>query len=64
MGDMADMMLDGTLCQECGGVMEDISENHELESPGYPRTCADCKPRKRRKKKGRKPTVESPEAAQ
>lgn len=43
MGDIADMMLDGTLCQVCGGVMEDISENHDMESPGYPRTCAGCK---------------------
>lgn len=35
MGDIADMMLDGTLCQECGAVMGSFSE-------GVPRTCHDC----------------------
>lgn len=34
MGDIADMVLDGTLCQECGEyVGDDI---------GYPRSCAGC----------------------
>jgi len=35
MGEIAEMMTDGTLCQVCGC---------ELGSPGdgYPRTCSDC----------------------
>ena len=33
MGDIADMMLDGTLCQVCGVYMI---------ANGYPQTCQDC----------------------
>ncbi len=43
MGEIADMMLDGTLCQMCG---VDLSEENEDifgdEAPGYPITCAAC----------------------
>ena len=56
MGDMADMMLDGTLCQVCGGVMPDLSDaadkagavsggpvvGVDWEPPGYVRTCPEC----------------------
>ncbi len=35
MGDVADMMLDGTLCQGCGELLSD-------DAPGHPRTCAAC----------------------
>ncbi len=35
MGDIADMMLDGTLCQVCG---EYIGTNND-----YPTTCEGCK---------------------
>jgi hypothetical protein len=35
MGDIADMMLDGTLCEGCG---EFLDEN----PPGYPRRCIGC----------------------
>lgn len=35
MGEIADMMLDGTLCQSCGVFLND-------EPPGYPCTCHDC----------------------
>lgn len=35
MGEVADMMLDGTLCQECGTFMGGDC--------GYPRTCESCK---------------------
>lgn len=34
MGKVAEMMLDGTLCQVCGDFMGDDC--------GYPRTCAAC----------------------
>lgn len=54
MGDIAEMMLDGTFCQQCGAVMEDISENHDMEAPGYPRTCEGCK-RENRTYRKRKP---------
>jgi hypothetical protein len=42
MGDIADMMLDGTLCQVCGCFVGD--------AVGYPQTCDDCaKPEKPRR---------------
>ncbi len=35
MGEIAEMMLDGTLCQVCGGIIDG-------DTPGYPRYCEDC----------------------
>lgn len=35
MGEIADMMIDGTLCEGCGVHLDD-------EPAGYPRRCADC----------------------
>lgn len=35
MGEIAEMMLDGTLCERCGGVVDGTT-------PGYPRLCSDC----------------------
>ena len=35
MGEIAEMMLDGTLCQICGSVIDG-------DTPGYPRYCEDC----------------------
>lgn len=40
MGEIADMHLDGTLCQYCGAVFEDITGG--AEAPGYPRACEEC----------------------
>ncbi|WP_019377699.1 hypothetical protein [Virgibacillus halodenitrificans] len=37
MGEAAEMIINGLLCNVCGGYMEDFEE------PGYPRTCEDCK---------------------
>lgn len=37
MGDIADMMIEGVLCEGCGIYIEG-------EPPGYPRRCKDCKP--------------------
>lgn len=34
MGEVSDMMLDGTLCQSCGGYIG--------EAVGYPLYCDDC----------------------
>lgn len=36
MGEIAEMMLDGTLCEGCGCALDG-------ESPGYPRKCKSCK---------------------
>lgn len=36
MGEIAEMMLDGTMCQVCGEFMG--------ESVGYPITCTSCQP--------------------
>lgn len=35
MGEIAEMMLDGSLCQCCGGYIDD-------EYSGHPRTCEVC----------------------
>ncbi len=41
MGEVAEMMLDGTLCQCCG---DDLGEpdDDDFEPAGYPITCSDC----------------------
>ncbi len=57
MGEIADMMLDGTFCQVCGGVMGDVDEN--FVAPGYPRTCGGCK-REDRTWRKRKPKKKAP----
>lgn len=41
MGDIADMMIEGILCQRCGVLMDDMTEEG-AKAPGYPRDCADC----------------------
>lgn len=46
MGEIADLVLSGLLCQMCGTLMDDHLE------PGYPRTCDDCKPRRKRPANG------------
>ena len=35
MGDIADAIIAGFLCQQCGEVVDD-------DETGYPRTCAGC----------------------
>ena len=46
MGDITEMILDGTLCQRCGAMVYDKGDpkdaSKEELSPGYPRTCQDC----------------------
>ncbi|WP_281281436.1 hypothetical protein [Paenibacillus dokdonensis] len=36
MGEVAEMILNGLLCEVCGCYIDD------MEEPGYPRTCEDC----------------------
>jgi DNA-directed RNA polymerase subunit RPC12/RpoP len=38
MGEIADMMLDGTMCQGCGVWLHDGADG-----PGYPGYCSDCR---------------------
>ena len=40
MGDVADMMIDGTLCEGCGVYLE--GEYKDGEPWGFPRLCGDC----------------------
>lgn len=51
MGEIAEAMLDGTFCQECGAVFDDILNG--AEPPGYPRSCRACRPAKSFKKRAR-----------
>lgn len=37
MGDIADAMIDGDLCESCGGYIDDEG------GQGFPRKCEDCK---------------------
>ena len=38
MGEIAEMMLEGIMCEECGEFIDDGEEC------GYPRLCAGCQP--------------------
>ncbi len=40
MGQHADDMLEGFVCQECGEFFDDILNGGD--APGYPRTCDGC----------------------
>lgn len=44
MGEIADAMINGFYCEECGAFIDG-------KEPGYPRKCGSCQPRKRRKTK-------------
>ena len=35
MGEAADLVLEGLLCEECGVVIDELT-------PGHPRWCEDC----------------------
>lgn len=35
MGEIAEAMLNGLLCEQCGALIDG-------EEPGYPRICSDC----------------------
>lgn len=54
MGDIAEMILDGTLCEQCGCVVGDVPE-----AVGHPRKCEDCQPKKKTKSKKKKQTINS-----
>lgn len=43
MGDIAEMMLDGTLCEGCGVYLGGVAQ-------GIPRRCYDCRPTKDERK--------------
>jgi hypothetical protein len=48
MGDVADAIINGEICEEC---------TMPLAAPtGYPTKCAACSPTKRRKRKKKKPS--------
>ena len=49
MGECADLLLTGEICQECGEWLEDIING--APAPGYPRWCPSCKPRPPKPKK-------------
>jgi hypothetical protein len=41
-GEITEMILDGTLCQICGVFMGAPDGNDDFEPPGHPQTCAIC----------------------
>jgi hypothetical protein len=47
MGEIADMVIEGILCEGCGVYMDD-------EYYDAPRKCSDCQPTKSKKKKNKK----------
>lgn len=46
MGEIADAIIEGEMCEDCGCFFEDGA------APGFPRSC--CKPKKKKKKKLKK----------
>lgn len=46
MGDISDLFLQGTLCEECGCLIEDLiptdGSDIILSPPGFPRKCKEC----------------------
>lgn len=40
MGEIVEMIMEGTLCEQCGVVLDDIVNG--ADAPGYPRLCWDC----------------------
>jgi hypothetical protein len=42
MGEITEMILDGTLCQVCGVFMGDPDSDAEFTPPDHPQTCAIC----------------------
>ncbi len=41
MGEVSEMMIEGILCETCGVLMDDMTEEG-ARAPGYPRRCPDC----------------------
>jgi len=39
MGEIADMMVEGVMCEQCGVWLEGADKD---EAPGYPRCCTLC----------------------
>ena len=39
MGEIVDMIMEGELCEECVGWIDDNAQ-------GFPRKCSDCRPKK------------------
>ncbi|WP_454734268.1 hypothetical protein [Cupriavidus pauculus] len=50
MGEIAEMMLDGTLCEGCGMYIDG-------DADGYPRRCEDCQPSSDTAQSSRKPSA-------
>lgn len=59
MGEAAEDILDGTVCECCGQFLDDIINGGE--PPGYPRRCGSCGPPRKLKlrKRQRKPRQET-----
>jgi hypothetical protein len=42
MGEIADLILDGILCEQCGTIIELDRLTKKVVGVGYPRKCEDC----------------------
>ena len=49
MGEAAEDILDGTVCECCGEFFDDTINGNE--PPGFPRRCQSCKPPRRTKRR-------------
>jgi hypothetical protein len=49
MGEAAEDVLDGVVCEGCGEFFDDVINGKE--PPGYPRRCDACKPAKKAKRR-------------
>jgi hypothetical protein len=53
MGEAAEAILDGAVCEWCGVWFDDVLDG--IEPPGHPRRCEQCEPPKRQSRKHRRP---------
>jgi hypothetical protein len=51
MGEAAEDILDGTVCECCGEFFDDVIEGGE--APGFQRRCERCEPKRKSKRRQR-----------
>lgn len=61
MGEIAEMILEGILCEGCGEALDDMMGG--AEAPGYPRRCAGCDMSPRTQRSVRRVVTREREAA-
>lgn len=58
MGEAAEDILEGRVCEQCGEWLSDVLEG--ADGPGHPRRCSHCRPNTRRRKTKQKKAANRP----